>query len=76
MTMLNILSKLKFLPNCLVCLRDAASRRAVLSVIDVLAQSQPDAIAVHLPSGLLTCGIVNKGVMPGYDNKVTMLALL
>lgn len=45
--------------------RDAASRRAVLSVIDLLAQSQPDAIATHLPSGLLTCGVVSKGIMPG-----------
>ncbi|KAK3540518.1 hypothetical protein QTP70_032734, partial [Hemibagrus guttatus] len=45
--------------------RDAASRRAVLSVIDLLAKAQPDAIASHLPSGLLTCGVVSKGIMPG-----------
>ncbi|KAI4899225.1 hypothetical protein NFI96_030703, partial [Prochilodus magdalenae] len=44
---------------------DAASRRAVLSVIDLLAQSQPDAIAANLPPGLLNCGVVSKGVMPG-----------
>lgn len=53
--------------NFWFCLRDAASRRAVLSAIDVLAQSQPDAVAAHLPSGLLTCGVVSKGIMPGYD---------
>lgn len=62
--------------NFWFCLRDAASRRAVLSVIDLLAQSQPDAIAAHLPSGLLTCGVVSKGTMPGYDYKILMLALL
>uniref|UniRef100_A0AAR2KIY6 TOG domain-containing protein n=1 Tax=Pygocentrus nattereri TaxID=42514 RepID=A0AAR2KIY6_PYGNA len=45
--------------------RDAASRRAVLSVIDLLAQSQPDAVAANLPPGLLTCGVVSRGVMPG-----------
>ncbi|KAF7695198.1 hypothetical protein HF521_006921 [Silurus meridionalis] len=45
--------------------RDAASRRAVLSVIDLLAQSQPDAIAAQLPSALLSCGVVSKGIMPG-----------
>uniref|UniRef100_A0AAR2IYZ7 TOG domain-containing protein n=1 Tax=Pygocentrus nattereri TaxID=42514 RepID=A0AAR2IYZ7_PYGNA len=43
--------------------RDAASRRAVLSVIDLLAQSQPDAVAANLPPGLLTCGVVSRGVM-------------
>lgn len=62
--------------NCWFCLRDAASRRAVLSVIDLLAQSQPDAIATHLPSGLLTCGVVSKGIMPGYDYKIPLHALL
>lgn len=62
--------------NFWFCLRDAASRRAVLSAIDVLAQSQPDAIATHLPSGLLTCGVVSKGIMPGYDYKTPMVALL
>lgn len=46
--------------------RDAASRRALLSVIEVLVQSQPDAIATNLPSGLLSCGVVSKGVMPGW----------
>uniref|UniRef100_A0A8B9GTZ7 GCN1 activator of EIF2AK4 n=1 Tax=Astyanax mexicanus TaxID=7994 RepID=A0A8B9GTZ7_ASTMX len=45
--------------------RDAASRRAVLRTIDLLAQSQPDAIAANLPPGLLNCGVVSKGVMPG-----------
>ncbi|XP_073675995.1 stalled ribosome sensor GCN1 [Garra rufa] len=45
--------------------RDAASRRALLSVIEVLVQSQPDAIATNLPPGLLSCGVVSKGVMPG-----------
>ncbi|KAL7828514.1 hypothetical protein SRHO_G00321480 [Serrasalmus rhombeus] len=45
--------------------RDAASRRAVLSVIGLLAQSQPDAVAANLPPGLLTCGVVSRGVMPG-----------
>ncbi len=46
-------------------LRDAASRRALLSVIEVLVQSQPDAIATNLPPGLLSCGVVSKGMMPG-----------
>ncbi|XP_062854960.1 stalled ribosome sensor GCN1 [Trichomycterus rosablanca] len=45
--------------------RDAASRRAMLSVIDLLAQSQPDAVAANLPPGLLSCGVVSRGVMPG-----------
>ncbi|TTP43320.1 eIF-2-alpha kinase activator GCN1 [Bagarius yarrelli] len=45
--------------------RDAASRHAVLSVIDQLVRSQPDAIATHLPSALLTCGVISKGIMPG-----------
>nr|XP_055023389.1 eIF-2-alpha kinase activator GCN1 [Misgurnus anguillicaudatus] len=45
--------------------RDAASRRALLSVIEVLVQSQPDAIATNLPPGLLSCGVVSRGVMPG-----------
>ncbi|XP_050973844.1 eIF-2-alpha kinase activator GCN1 [Labeo rohita] len=45
--------------------RDAVSRRALLSVIEVLVQSQPDAIATNLPPGLLSCGVVSKGVMPG-----------
>ncbi|XP_051757794.1 eIF-2-alpha kinase activator GCN1 [Ctenopharyngodon idella] len=45
--------------------RDAASRRALLSVIEVLVQSQPDAIASNLPPGLLSCGVVSRGVMPG-----------
>uniref|UniRef100_A0A8C1DKX1 GCN1 activator of EIF2AK4 n=1 Tax=Cyprinus carpio carpio TaxID=630221 RepID=A0A8C1DKX1_CYPCA len=40
-------------------LRDAASRRALLSVIEVLVQSQPDAMATNLPPGLLSCGVVN-----------------
>uniref|UniRef100_A0A671S892 EIF-2-alpha kinase activator GCN1-like n=1 Tax=Sinocyclocheilus anshuiensis TaxID=1608454 RepID=A0A671S892_9TELE len=43
--------------------RDAASRRALLSVIEVLVQSQPDAIATNLPPGLLSCGVVSRGVM-------------
>uniref|UniRef100_A0A8B9GL29 GCN1 activator of EIF2AK4 n=1 Tax=Astyanax mexicanus TaxID=7994 RepID=A0A8B9GL29_ASTMX len=43
--------------------RDAASRRAVLRTIDLLAQSQPDAIAANLPPGLLNCGVVSKGVI-------------
>lgn len=62
--------------NFWFCLRDAASRRAVLTVIDLLAQSQPDAIAAHLPSCLLTGGVVSKGIMPGYDYKIPMLAVL
>uniref|UniRef100_A0A9J7ZEE9 GCN1 activator of EIF2AK4 n=1 Tax=Cyprinus carpio carpio TaxID=630221 RepID=A0A9J7ZEE9_CYPCA len=41
--------------------RDAASRRALLSVIEVLVQSQPDAIATNLPPGLLSCGVVSRG---------------
>ncbi|GAA6105875.1 eIF-2-alpha kinase activator GCN1 isoform X1 [Tachysurus ichikawai] len=45
--------------------RDAASRRDVLSVIELLAQTQPHAIGAHLPINLLTCGIVSKGIMPG-----------
>uniref|UniRef100_A0A671RTY5 TOG domain-containing protein n=1 Tax=Sinocyclocheilus anshuiensis TaxID=1608454 RepID=A0A671RTY5_9TELE len=45
--------------------RDAASRRALLSVIEVLVCSQPDAIATNLPPGLLSCGVVSKGMMPG-----------
>uniref|UniRef100_A0A672L752 GCN1 activator of EIF2AK4 n=1 Tax=Sinocyclocheilus grahami TaxID=75366 RepID=A0A672L752_SINGR len=45
--------------------RDAASRRALLSVIEVLVHSQPDAIATNLPPGLLSCGVVSKGMMPG-----------
>uniref|UniRef100_A0A673J661 EIF-2-alpha kinase activator GCN1-like n=1 Tax=Sinocyclocheilus rhinocerous TaxID=307959 RepID=A0A673J661_9TELE len=45
--------------------RDAASRRALLSVIEVLVYSQPDAIATNLPPGLLSCGVVSKGMMPG-----------
>ncbi|XP_026073061.1 eIF-2-alpha kinase activator GCN1-like, partial [Carassius auratus] len=45
--------------------RDAASRRALLSAIEVLVQSQPDAIATNLPPGLLSCGVVSRGVMPG-----------
>ncbi|XP_056628816.1 eIF-2-alpha kinase activator GCN1 isoform X1 [Triplophysa dalaica] len=45
--------------------KDAASRRALLSVIEVLVESQPDAMATNLPSGLLSCGVVSKGVMPG-----------
>lgn len=49
----------------LFCLRDAASRHAVLSVINLMAQSQPDAFAAHLPSVLLTCGIVSKDIIPG-----------
>uniref|UniRef100_A0A8C1NVC4 GCN1 activator of EIF2AK4 n=1 Tax=Cyprinus carpio TaxID=7962 RepID=A0A8C1NVC4_CYPCA len=44
-------------------LRDAASRRALLSVIEVLVQSQPDAMATNLPPGLLSCGVVSRGVM-------------
>uniref|UniRef100_A0A9J8BCH5 GCN1 activator of EIF2AK4 n=1 Tax=Cyprinus carpio carpio TaxID=630221 RepID=A0A9J8BCH5_CYPCA len=43
--------------------RDAASRRALLSVIEVLVQSQPDAMATNLPPGLLSCGVVSRGVM-------------
>uniref|UniRef100_A0A671S6H6 EIF-2-alpha kinase activator GCN1-like n=1 Tax=Sinocyclocheilus anshuiensis TaxID=1608454 RepID=A0A671S6H6_9TELE len=42
--------------------RDAASRRALLSVIEVLVQSQPDAIATNLPPGLLSCGVVSRGI--------------
>uniref|UniRef100_A0A8C1M4J8 GCN1 activator of EIF2AK4 n=1 Tax=Cyprinus carpio TaxID=7962 RepID=A0A8C1M4J8_CYPCA len=42
--------------------RDAASRRALLSVIEVLVQSQPDAIATNLPPGLLSCGVVSRGL--------------
>ncbi|KAK2840962.1 hypothetical protein Q7C36_012541 [Tachysurus vachellii] len=45
--------------------RDAASRHAVLSVIELMAQTQPHAIAAHLPIYLLTCGVVSKGIMPG-----------
>ncbi|XP_073766133.1 stalled ribosome sensor GCN1 [Danio rerio] len=45
--------------------RDAASRRALLSVIEVLIQSQPDVVASNLPSGLLSCGVVSRGAMPG-----------
>lgn len=52
--------------NVIFLFRDAASRRALLSVIEVLVQSQPDAIATNLPSGLLSCGVVSKGVMPGW----------
>lgn len=58
----------------LICHRDAASRRDVLSVIELLAQTQPHAIGAHLPINLLTCGIVSKGIMPGYDYKIPMLA--
>uniref|UniRef100_A0A4W4EKN6 TOG domain-containing protein n=1 Tax=Electrophorus electricus TaxID=8005 RepID=A0A4W4EKN6_ELEEL len=42
--------------------RDAPSRQAVMSVIDLLVQSQPDAVAAYLPPGLLCCGVVSKGV--------------
>uniref|UniRef100_A0A672Q2I1 GCN1 activator of EIF2AK4 n=1 Tax=Sinocyclocheilus grahami TaxID=75366 RepID=A0A672Q2I1_SINGR len=49
--------------------RDAASRRALLSVIEVLVQSQPDAIATNLPPGLLSCGVVN--IMSNVHRKST-----
>ncbi|KAG5281404.1 hypothetical protein AALO_G00071760 [Alosa alosa] len=45
--------------------RDAASRRAVVSVIDLLAQSQPDVIAANLPSCLLNSGVISKSGTPG-----------
>ncbi|XP_063049670.1 stalled ribosome sensor GCN1 [Engraulis encrasicolus] len=45
--------------------RDAASRRAVLCVIEALAQSQPDAVATTLPPCLLNSGLLSKTGPPG-----------
>ncbi|KAL2092754.1 hypothetical protein ACEWY4_012552 [Coilia grayii] len=45
--------------------RDAASRRAVVSVIDLLAQSQPNVIAANLLPCLLNSGVISKSGPPG-----------
>uniref|UniRef100_A0AAY4DUR2 TOG domain-containing protein n=1 Tax=Denticeps clupeoides TaxID=299321 RepID=A0AAY4DUR2_9TELE len=48
--------------------RDAASRRAMVSVINLLAQSQPDVIVTALPHCLLNSGIISKTGTPGKSN--------
>ncbi|KAL0979528.1 hypothetical protein UPYG_G00186210 [Umbra pygmaea] len=44
--------------------RDAASRRALLSVIGLLAESQPDILATSLLHCLLNCGVISKNGAP------------
>uniref|UniRef100_A0A3P9ANS1 TOG domain-containing protein n=1 Tax=Esox lucius TaxID=8010 RepID=A0A3P9ANS1_ESOLU len=44
--------------------RDAASRRALLSVISLLAKSQPDILATSLLHCLLNCGVISKNGAP------------
>uniref|UniRef100_A0AAZ3RIA1 TOG domain-containing protein n=1 Tax=Oncorhynchus tshawytscha TaxID=74940 RepID=A0AAZ3RIA1_ONCTS len=44
--------------------RDAASRRALLSVIGLLAESQPEILATSLLHCLLNCGVINKNGAP------------
>ncbi|XP_030646777.1 eIF-2-alpha kinase activator GCN1 [Chanos chanos] len=45
--------------------RDAASRRVMFSIIDLLAQAQPDTIATNLSNCLLSSGVISKSGMPG-----------
>ncbi|TRY60563.1 hypothetical protein DNTS_026976 [Danionella cerebrum] len=45
--------------------RDAGSRRALLSVLEELLQSQPDVVVSNLPPGLLSCGVVSREAAPG-----------
>ncbi|PWA18464.1 hypothetical protein CCH79_00009914 [Gambusia affinis] len=44
--------------------RDAASRRELLSVIGLLAESQPDVLVAGLLQGLLNCGVISKNGEP------------
>ncbi|CAB1319637.1 unnamed protein product [Coregonus sp. 'balchen'] len=44
--------------------RDAASRRALLSVIGLLAESQPDILTTSLLHCLLNCGVISKNGAP------------
>ncbi|XP_064822352.1 stalled ribosome sensor GCN1-like [Oncorhynchus masou masou] len=44
--------------------RDAASRRALLSVIGLLAESQPEILATSLLHCLLNCGVISKNGAP------------
>lgn len=44
--------------------RDAASRRAILSAIGLLADTQPDILATSLLHGLLNSGVINKCGVP------------
>ncbi|KAJ8285786.1 hypothetical protein GJAV_G00030940 [Gymnothorax javanicus] len=45
--------------------RDAASRRAMLSVIGLLAGAQPVIMATSLLHALLNCGVISKSGVPG-----------
>ncbi len=49
-----------------VCLRDAASRRELLSVIAQLAESQPDILVTSLLHSLLNSGVISKNGEPRY----------
>lgn len=55
-----------FCMDVCVCLRDAASRREVLSVIAQLAESQPDILVSSLLLCLLNSGVISKNGQPRY----------
>ena len=50
-----------------VLLRDAASRRELLSVIAQLADSQPDILVTNLLNCLLNSGVISKSGEPRYN---------
>lgn len=56
-------------PLC-VLLRDAASRRELLSVIAQLADSQPDILVSSLLYCLLNSGVISKGGQPRYCSEL------
>lgn len=55
-----------------ILLRDAASRREVLSVIGQLADSQPDILVSSLLHCLLNSGVLCKNGQPRYDFQLCM----
>ena len=52
-----------------VLLRDAASRRELLSVIAQLAESQPDILVTSLLHCLLNSGVISKSGEPRYGGE-------
>lgn len=54
-----------------VFVRDAASRREILSAIAQLAERQPDILVMSLLHCLLNSGVVSKNGEPGYVCHIT-----
>lgn len=66
---------MSFVFTCMcVLLRDAASRRELISVIGLLADSQPDILVTSLLHCLLNSGVISKNGEPRYPSELKFTA--